>query len=136
MKGLFDISKTKLTNWQIIFILTILFVNSLIFYFVPLNILDGNDDWSNGIGAIIVWLVVDFRKLKKQQFISLSKIGFNPIKSWRISSIIILGSTIIMYLFEGINSIWKGTVLSAIIILGLTIHFWIENKLINHFLKN
>jgi hypothetical protein len=121
----------RLTDRHIIFLSTISFVNSLIFYYFPLNLLDRNDDWLNGVGFVMVWSVVYYLKLKMDGYEITSNDSFYLVKNWKFCIIMILGMTIFIYLLEGLKSIWKGPIFSILIIIGMTIQFWIEYKFIN-----
>jgi len=104
-----------------------------LFYFIPLNLLDGNEDWLSGIGFIIVWSIDYYRRLKSFEYVNSLKRKYVTSFNWKYDLIIILVISSVFYLSSGM--VWQGFVVGGSIILGGEIANLLSFKYINRFVE-
>ena len=114
-------------------------IHTLVFgglYFVPLNLLDGDHDYLDGIGFLVVWIVDYNRRLRKEDYFA-DRLS-SPIWDKRDLWIPLWMPAVIGLLFgllEGWGELWQGVVLGLAFSAGHLLFRWAEFVYIRKFAK-
>ncbi len=103
---------------------------------VPLNLLDNDHDYFDGIGFLAVWVVNYNRDLRKEDYFS-SRLS-SPIWDKRDLWIPLWMPTVLGLLFgllEGWDKLWQGVVLGLTLSAGHLLFQWVEFAYIRKFAK-
>ncbi|WP_212961699.1 hypothetical protein [Cohnella xylanilytica] len=96
-------------------------------YFVPLNLLDGDQDYLDGIGFLAVWIVDYNRRLRKEDYF-VDRLS-SPIWDKRDLWIPLWMPTVLGLLFgllEGWGKLWQGVVFGIVFSAGHLLFRWAE----------
>lgn len=105
-------------------------------YFVPLNLLDGDHDYLDGIGFLVVWIVDYNRRLRKEDYF-VDRLS-SPIWDKRDFWIPLWMPAVLGLLFgllEGWGKLWQGVVLGLAFSAGHLLFRWVEFVYIRKFAK-
>ena len=132
-KNMTNQTKSPLMPGQELLLVSIKLIILSLFYFIPFNLLDGNEDWLSGIGFIIVWSIDYYRRLKSFEYVNSLQGKYATSFNWKYDLIIILVISSVFYLSSGM--VWQGFVIGVSIILGGEIANFLSFKYINRFVE-
>jgi len=131
-------SHTRMKNEKFEFhkiILAIIYLlHVLIVFYLPLNIIDADQDWIDGIGFIIVWSVIYIKRLKEDQYYEEAIENKSIYKDWVIV-LVAFSFPIIVLLSSGFGKIWHGIAWGLISALGIVLQNWIVRTYIGRYIK-